>query len=104
MFDFKARDHIQIGEELDLIDFASAAIVSGSKFHYLKNSAAMMEMALLNWAFQFVVSKGFIPIMTPDLVRESVLEKCGFQPRGQNTQVTSRDSKSLLHSISRYTV
>lgn len=34
-----------------------------------------------------VVARGFTPIMTPDLVKESVLDKCGFQPRGTNTQV-----------------
>lgn len=34
-----------------------------------------------------VVAAGFTPMMTPDLVRESVFEKCGFQPRAQNTQV-----------------
>lgn len=44
-------------------------------------------MALINWAFQRVAAAGFIPITTPDLVRASVLEKCGFQPRAENTQV-----------------
>ena len=87
VFDFEVRDHVTLGEELDLIDFANAAIVTGSKFCYLKKAAAMLEMALLNWTFQYVVAKGFMPIMTPDLIRESVLEKCGFQPRSQNTQV-----------------
>lgn len=34
-----------------------------------------------------IVAKGFDPMITPDLIRESVLEKCGFQPRMENTQV-----------------
>ena len=34
-----------------------------------------------------VVARGFTPLITPDLVKESVLEKCGFQPRADNTQV-----------------
>jgi len=88
-FEFPPKDHIQIGEDLDLLDFASAAEVSGSKFHYLKNEAAMLEMGLINWAFQTAVERGFTPVTTPDLIRESVLEKCGFQPRAQNTQVCS---------------
>jgi seryl-tRNA synthetase len=33
-----------------------------------------------------VAARGFTPITTPDLVRASVLEKCGFQPRAENTQ------------------
>jgi seryl-tRNA synthetase len=53
----------------------------------LRNAAALLELALVNWAITKVVARGFTPIMTPDLVKESVLEKCGFQPRGTNTQV-----------------
>ena len=82
-----SRDHLQLGQELDCIDFDTAAEVSGSKFVYLKRAAALLELALVNYAMQKVVSRGFVPMMTPDLVRESVLEKCGFQPRGAATQV-----------------
>ena len=83
------RDHLQLGQELDCIDFDTAAEVSGSKFVYLKRAAALLELALVNYAMQKVVSRGFVPMMTPDLVKESVLEKCGFQPRGTATQVCS---------------
>ncbi len=41
----------------------------------------------MSWAMQRVSAAGFIPHGTPDLVRATVLEKCGFQPRGDNTQV-----------------
>lgn len=61
--------------------------MSGQKFYYLRNAAALLELALVNYAMTKVVARGFTPIMTPDLVKESVLEKCGFQPRGTNTQV-----------------
>lgn len=81
------RDHLQLGQELDCIDFDTAAEVSGSKFVYLKRAAALLELALVNYAMQKVVARGFVPMMTPDLVKESVLEKCGFQPRGTATQV-----------------
>lgn len=54
---------------------------------YLKRAAALLEVALVNWALQRVTVKGFLPMTTPDLVRDSVLEKCGFQPRADNTQV-----------------
>lgn len=96
-FMFPPKDHIALAEALDLVDFDSAGEVSGSKFYYLRNAAALMEMALVQWTLMKVVSKGFTPIMTPDLVRENVLEKCGFQPRGDNTQVYSvRDSDLCL--------
>lgn len=86
-FGFTIQDHLQIGERLDLIDFEVGAVVSGRKFVYLKRAAALLEMALCNYALQKIVARGFIPMMTPDLVRESILKKCGFQPRASNTQV-----------------
>ncbi|PAN43364.1 hypothetical protein PAHAL_8G231000 [Panicum hallii] len=88
-FNFTIKDHLQLGKELDLFDFDAAAEVSGSKFYYLKNEAVLLEMALVNWAIWEVSKKGFTPLITPEIVRSSVVEKCGFQPRAQNTQVYS---------------
>ncbi|XP_042482279.1 serine--tRNA ligase, chloroplastic/mitochondrial-like isoform X4 [Macadamia integrifolia] len=86
-FNFPAKDHLQLGKELDLFDFDAAAEVSGSKFYYLKNEAVLLEMGLINWTLSEVMKRGFIPLTTPEIVRSSVVEKCGFQPRGTNTQV-----------------
>ena len=60
---------------------------SGSKFYYLKNEAVLLEMGLVNWTVSEVMKRGFTPLTTPEIVRSSVVEKCGFQPRGTNTQV-----------------
>ncbi|KAJ1276349.1 hypothetical protein BS78_05G208000 [Paspalum vaginatum] len=96
-FNFNIKDHVQLGKELDLFDFDAAAEVSGSKFYYLKNEAVLLEMALVNWAIMEVSKKGFTPLITPEIVRSSVVEKCGFQPRAQNTQVYSiEDSDQCL--------
>ncbi|GMP80337.1 hypothetical protein CsSME_00035474 [Camellia sinensis var. sinensis] len=88
-FGFPIKDHFQLGKDLDLIDFDAAAEVSGSKFYYLKNEAVLLEMALVNWTISEVMRRGFTPLTTPEIVRSSVVEKCGFQPRGENTQVYS---------------
>lgn len=61
--------------------------MSGQKFYYLRNAGALLEMALVNWALARVAAKGYTPYLTPDIVKASVLEKCGFQPRGEETQV-----------------
>ncbi|KAK2391469.1 Serine--tRNA ligase, chloroplastic/mitochondrial [Trifolium repens] len=91
-FSFPVKDHLQLGKELDLFDFDAAAEVSGSKFYYLKNEAVLLEMALLNWTLSEVMKRGFTPLTTPEIVRSSVVEKCGFQPRANNTQVYSIDN------------
>ncbi|EME26520.1 seryl-tRNA synthetase [Galdieria sulphuraria] len=80
-------NHLLIAERLDLADFESAAKVSGQKFYYLKNAAALLEVALINWSLNHVVSKGFTPLSTPDLVRTEVVLACGFQPRGEASQI-----------------
>ena len=64
----------------------TGARAAGSKFVYLRNAAALLELALCSWALQRAAAAGFTPTTTPDLVRESLLEKCGFQPRGDTTQ------------------
>ncbi|KAL2893721.1 Serine--tRNA ligase chloroplastic/mitochondrial [Bienertia sinuspersici] len=86
-FSFPVKDHLDLGKELDLFDFDAAAEISGSKFYYLKNEAVMLEMALVNWTLSEVTKRGFTPLTTPEIVRASIVEKCGFQPRADNTQV-----------------
>lgn len=94
---FQPLDHLTLGERLDIIDFETGASVAGTKFYYLKKEAALLELALVNWAMQKVVARGFVPMITPDLVRENVFEKCGFQPRATNTQIYGvRDSSLCL--------
>ncbi|CAI7837601.1 unnamed protein product [Closterium sp. NIES-53] len=95
VFAFPPKDHVELGLALDLFDFDSAAEVSGAKFYYLRNEAALLEMALLNWALALLVARGFTPVSTPDLVRSHVVERCGFQPRAANTQVYSVEGSDL---------
>ncbi|KAH7291013.1 hypothetical protein KP509_30G073100 [Ceratopteris richardii] len=94
-FDFPVKNHVELGESLELMDFEAAAEVSGTKFYYLKNEGMLLELALVNWALSELVKRGFVPYSTPDLVRSSVIEKCGFQPRGSNTQVYSVEGTDL---------
>lgn len=57
----------------------------------MKNEAAILEMALCNWALNLVAKKGFTPLTTPDLARQQVVEACGFQPRDKSSQVYHLD-------------
>jgi len=86
-FGFTPKDHIQLGSDLDLIDFDTAARVSGSKFYYLKNEAVILEMALTRYAVDAVMKKGFTPTITPDIAKEEILEGIGFNPRGSESNI-----------------
>ena len=59
-----------------------------------------VQVALVSWAMQRVAAAGFLPHGTPDLVRATVLEKCGFQPRGDNTQVCRGGVSSIQRAFS----
>lgn len=85
---FPLKDHLQIGEALDLFDFDAGGKVSGQKFLYFRNGAALLELALVQWAMHEAVKRGFSPHITPDLVRDAVVAGCGFMPRdGEATQI-----------------
>ncbi|CAM6091028.1 unnamed protein product [Calypogeia fissa] len=94
-FTFPVKDHVELGLALDLFDFEAASEVSGNKFYYLKNGAVLLELALINWTLAELLKRGFTLLSAPDLVRSTVVEKCGFQPRGLNTQVYSVEDTDL---------
>ena len=71
-FSFEAASHVDIGERLGMFDFETGGKVCGSRFVYLTGAGAMLELALINWAMAKVVSKGFKPMVVPDLVRQQV--------------------------------
>ncbi len=86
-FDFEPKDHVQLGQDLDLIDFDSATRVSGTKFYYLKNEAVLLEMALVRYALDILRSKGYTLFTTPDIAKTEILEGIGFNPRGAESNV-----------------
>ena len=95
---FEIKDHMSLSRSLDLIDLESAANVTGSSWYYLRNAGALLELALIQYTMLKVTSKGFTPIITPDVVRTEYSYACGFQPRSheasQNYFVTSGYSPS----------
>ncbi|PPR00026.1 hypothetical protein CVT24_009035 [Panaeolus cyanescens] len=75
------RDHVAVSEKLDLLDFKSGAVVTGSSWYFLRNEAALLELALTNYALSVAIQRGFTPVTTPDVVRSDIAVRCGFQPR-----------------------
>ncbi|MBN2509156.1 MAG: serine--tRNA ligase [Spirochaetales bacterium] len=86
-FSFTPKDHVELGQSLDLIDFDTGAKVSGTKFYYLKNQAVILEFALTRYALDLLGKHGFTPMITPDIAREEVVEGIGFNPRGEESNI-----------------
>jgi seryl-tRNA synthetase len=91
-FDFKPRDHVELGESLGIIDIENASRISGARFNYVKGEAALLEFALIQYVFDILTgakliksfadkiekgysSKPFVPIVPPVMIRPDVLHK-----------------------------
>jgi seryl-tRNA synthetase len=82
-FDFPVKNHIELAKQLDLVDFERGAKVGGFRGYFLKNEAALLEFAILFYAFQKLVAKGYTPILAPSLVKEFTLIGNGQFPWGR---------------------
>ncbi len=88
-FDFEPKDHLELGEALDIIDVKIAADVSGSRFNYLKGGLAMMEFAIVQYVFSILTdekiikkiaekisldfpAKPFVPVVPPVMIKPEV--------------------------------
>ena len=87
VFSFPPKDHVALGESLDIIDFERGTKVSGPKFYYLKNEAVFLEQALIMYALGVLRKHGFTPFVTPDIAKQEVLQGIGFNPRGNESNV-----------------
>ncbi|MEV4275662.1 serine--tRNA ligase [Actinoplanes xinjiangensis] len=72
------RDHLEIGEALRAIDTERGAKVSGSRFYFLTGVGALLQLGMLQLAIQQAVEHGFIPSITPTLVRPESMEGTGY--------------------------
>ena len=77
-FAFEARDHVELGTDLDLLDIARSAKVSGSRFYFLKGDGARLQLALIRYAVDRLGAEGFTPIIPPVLIRrENIIGMMG---------------------------
>ena len=86
-FNFLPKDHVELGQSLDILDFDTATKVSGTKFYYLKNEGTILELALVRYALDMLSKHGFTLMTTPDIAKSQILEGIGFIPRGPESNV-----------------
>ncbi|KAG9026817.1 Serine--tRNA ligase, mitochondrial [Tulasnella sp. JGI-2019a] len=78
-----ARHHVSINQSIPFMDLEGGVMSSGSSWYFLKDIGAFLELALINYSMSVAIKHGFVPIMTPDVVKEDVATRCGFQPRDE---------------------
>lgn len=116
-FAFKPKDHLEIGKELDLIDTETAAKISGSRFAYLKNGAAILEYAIVQYVFQTLsdsviikkIADGiedgypaspFVPVVPPVMIKPDIYIKMARLDPGQEEEryYLQKDDQYLIGS------
>jgi len=81
-FSFFPKDHLELGEKLDIIDVERAAKVSGARFAYLKNDGVLLELALVQFAMETLIKEGFTPVIPPALVKSDTMRGLGYMENG----------------------
>jgi len=96
-FDFAPKDHLELGESLDIIDMPRATKLAGSRTYILKGDGALLELAVLQFALQQLVEKGFQPMIVPTLVGRATMVGTGYFPGGEDqAYCCERDEKYLI--------
>jgi seryl-tRNA synthetase len=100
-FDFPIKDHMQIGKDLDILDLEKGAKIAGYRGYYLKNEGASLVMALMLYALNKMIEKGYAPMIPPTLVKGNALFGTGYfsgmeyDPEKDNIyQIASRDEEA----------
>lgn len=83
-FNFQVKDHLSLGESLNIIDVKRAAKVSGSRFAYLKNEGALLEFAIIKLVLDRLSKENFIPIIPPVMIRQEMTQGLGYWQNGGN--------------------
>lgn len=86
-FSFATKDYLTIAADHDLIDLERAAKVSGSRFFYLKNEAALLSMALVRYGFDIAIGEGFTPVLPPVLIGEEAMSGMGYLEHGGDEEI-----------------
>ena len=96
-FDFTPRDHVELGERLDIIDIPRAVKLAGSRTYFLKNAGVLLEQAVLQCALHHMVRKGFTPLVVPHLVKDEAMVGTAYFPVGKDqTYLLPEDQLNLI--------
>ena len=94
-FSFKPKNHVELMETLDLVDFDRGAKVAGFRGYFLKGDAALLQFALWNYFLNGLLKKGFTPMSVPSLVNKATLYGTGYLPQGQEDLYHTQDDTYL---------
>lgn len=93
---FTPKSHEELALALDLYDSKRAVKIGGFRSYFLKNDLVLLEQAVLNFALEHMVGKGFSPMTVPWMVNKSALWGTGYFPWGIEDHYTTQDDQGLI--------
>lgn len=94
-FDFVPKDHIELMENLDMVDFDRGVKVSGFRGYFMKNDGAKLFFALWQYFFNYFIDQGYTPMIVPSLVRKDSLIGTGMLPQAEDDLYKVGDGEYL---------
>jgi len=96
-FDFEPKDHIQLGQALDIIDVERGVKLAGTRNYFLKGEGALLHRAVLQFALDFMIQRGYTPMVVPLLMRDEAMQGTGYYPGAEEqTYRMERDELNLV--------
>ncbi len=95
-FDFERKDHVQLGQDLDIIDIERGVKLAGTRNYLLKGDGAMLHWAVLRFAMDYMVGRGYVPMSVPLLMKDEAMRGTGYYPGSEEqTYRMERDELNL---------
>ena len=96
-FDFEPKDHLQLGLDLDIIDVERGVKLAGTRNYFLKGDGALLHWAVLRFAMDHMVGKGYVPLSVPLLMKDEAMRGTGYYPGSEDQ--TYRMEKDQLNLV-----
>jgi seryl-tRNA synthetase len=95
-FNFKIKDHVQLANELGLLDFERASKISGNNFSMYTGIGARLEWALINFFIDQHIQEGYEMIIPPNLVTRESAYTTGQLPKFEDDVYWTKDGMCLI--------
>lgn len=96
-FDFEVKDHVELGIALNMIDIERGVKLAGTRNYFLKGDGALLHWAVLRFAIDFMIERGYTPMSVPLLMRDEAMQGTGYYPGSEEqTYRMEKDELSLV--------
>lgn len=92
---FEPKSHIELMQNLGIVEFERGTKVAGFRGYFLKGDAALLQMAILQFVFEKIAKDGFLAFVAPSMVREEGFIGTGWLPQGKDEIYSTQDNMYL---------